>query len=136
MIVVNNLKWKKLHIEGRYKLRRIFVNYGPTSLLLLALLSYFHCEIPESGHELWEGKHTHTHNQNYTLIPKSITQSMCLPYSSSLKFIIKRKNFSSNTNFNSYWWDKKGEIPTMQKCQGTFIYNFPLAYHTGNQPVI
>ena len=57
------------------------------------------------------GKHTHTHNQNYTLITKSITQSMCLPYWSSLKFIIKRKNFSSNTNYNRYWWDKKGEIP-------------------------
>ena len=26
----------------------------PTSLLLLAFLSYFHCEIPESGHECRE----------------------------------------------------------------------------------
>ena len=137
MIIVNNLKWNQLYIEIRYTLRRIFMNYDPTSLLLLALLSYFHCEILENGHELWKGK-THTHNENYTLIPKSILNQWI---SSLIKFKIyykKKKLYFKNKLYHILIREKSRHPRkiTMQKCQGTSIYNYPLAYHAGNQLVI
>ena len=80
-----------------------------------------------------------THNQNYTLIPKNITQSMCLLYWSSLKLIIKIKKtlvqIQPITDINEIK-KRDPQKSTVQKFQGTFIYNFPLAYHTGTQPVI
>ena len=72
MIIVNNLKWNQLYIEGKYTLRRIFVNYGPTPL---SFWPSFHISIVKSLKIVMSSKrekHTHTHNENYTRIPKSI----------------------------------------------------------------
>ena len=85
-----------------------------------------------------KGENTHTHNENYTLIPKSILNQWI---SSLIKFKIyyKKKKLYFKNKLYHILIREKSRHPlkiTMQKCQGTSIYNYPLAYHAGNQLVI
>ena len=59
-----------------------------------------------------------------------------------IKFKIDYKNkktlvqIQPITDINEKKKRRDPQKSTMQKFKGTFIYNFPLAYHTGTQPVI
>ena len=92
MIIVNNLKWNQLYIEGKYTLRRIFVNYGP---IPLSFWPSFHISIVKSLKIVMSSK-----REKHTMKIILVSQRA---YSINVsKFIIKRKNFSSKTNYNRY----------------------------------
>ena len=83
------------------------------------------------------GKHTQSKLYSYPKEHNSINVSSVL-----IKFKIDYKNkktlvqIQPIADINEIKKRREPQKSTMQKFQGTFIYNFPLAYHTGTQPVI